>query len=45
MEATGGWPGLVERTVDLATRGGATLEAALETTRAQYSREASPATT
>ncbi|MGY5059232.1 hypothetical protein ACWDFR_35085 [Streptomyces sp. 900105755] len=40
MEATGGWPGLVERTVDLATRGGATLEAALETTRAQCSREA-----
>ncbi|MFF2326750.1 MULTISPECIES: hypothetical protein [unclassified Streptomyces] len=39
MEATGGWPALVERTVDLATRGGATLEAALETTRAQYSRE------
>lgn len=39
MEATGGWPGLVERTVDLATRGGATLETALETTRAQCSRE------
>jgi hypothetical protein len=31
MEATGGWPSLVERTVDLATRGGATLEKALAT--------------
>ncbi|MET8288376.1 ATP-binding protein [Streptomyces sp. NPDC005132] len=40
IAATGGWPILVERTVDLATRGGATLKAALETTRAQYSQEA-----
>ncbi|MEV5917916.1 hypothetical protein AB0N42_09515 [Streptomyces pseudogriseolus] len=39
IDATGGWPHLVERTVDLATRGGATLEAALETTKAVYARE------
>ena len=39
METTGGWPSLVERTVDLATRGGATLEAALEATRTRFSQE------
>ncbi|MDT0269806.1 hypothetical protein RM844_26325 [Streptomyces sp. DSM 44915] len=33
VEATGGWPSLVERTVHLATRGGATLETALEQIR------------
>ncbi|MEU6158234.1 hypothetical protein [Streptomyces sp. NPDC047130] len=39
VRATGGWPQLVERTVDLATRGGATLETALETIGALYLRE------
>lgn len=39
IEATGGWPSLVERTVDYATRGGSTLEAALETIQAQYAQE------
>lgn len=39
IEATGGWPGLVERTVDLATRGGSTLEAALEKIGAQHDRK------
>ncbi|WP_307538925.1 hypothetical protein [Streptomyces sp. V3I8] len=39
VDATGGWPHLVERTVDLATRGGATLETALETSKAVYDRE------
>jgi hypothetical protein len=39
IEATGGWPSLLERTVDYATRGGSTLEAALETIRAQYAHE------
>ncbi|WP_412711955.1 hypothetical protein [Streptomyces nanhaiensis] len=39
IAATGGWPGLVERTVDLATRGGSTLEAALETVKAQHGRK------
>ncbi|HEY5833835.1 hypothetical protein [Streptomyces sp.] len=38
VEATGGWPSLVERTVDLATRGGATLEAALEQVQTQCAR-------
>ncbi|MDX2680009.1 hypothetical protein [Streptomyces soliscabiei] len=38
-EATGGWPSLVERTVDYATRGGFTLEAAVETIQAQYAQE------
>ncbi|WP_275561064.1 hypothetical protein [Streptomyces sp. 5-6(2022)] len=39
IEATGGWPSLVERTVDYATRGGYTLEAALEAIQAQYAQE------
>ncbi|MDP9683106.1 hypothetical protein [Streptomyces griseoviridis] len=39
VDATGGWPHLVERTVDLATRGGATLETALETSKAVYDLE------
>ncbi|MFD5657304.1 hypothetical protein [Streptomyces hirsutus] len=39
VDATGGWPHLVERTVDLATRGGATLETALKTSKAVYDRE------
>ncbi|WP_164540781.1 hypothetical protein [Streptomyces abyssomicinicus] len=39
VNATGGWPHLVERTVDLATRGGATLETALEMSKAVYDRE------
>ncbi|MER6140834.1 hypothetical protein ABT174_12320 [Streptomyces sparsogenes] len=39
MEATGGWPNLVERTVDLATRGGYTLEAALEAIQAHYAQK------
>ncbi|MBO0913693.1 hypothetical protein [Streptomyces laculatispora] len=39
MEATGGWPSLVERTVDYATRGGFTLEGALEAIQAQYAQE------
>lgn len=39
MEATGGWPSLVERTVDYATRGGFTLEAALEAIQAQYDQK------
>lgn len=38
-EATGGWPSLVERTVDYATRGGFTLEAAVEAIQAQYAQE------
>nr|WP_143668548.1 hypothetical protein [Streptomyces sp. Alain-F2R5] len=39
VDATGGWPHLVERTVDLATRGGATLETALETSKGVYDQE------
>ncbi|WP_335940756.1 hypothetical protein [Streptomyces sp. PTD5-9] len=39
METTGGWPSLVERTVDFATRGGFTLEAALEAIRAQFAQK------
>ncbi|ARQ68820.1 hypothetical protein [Streptomyces marincola] len=38
IEATGGWPSLVERTVDYATRGGFTLEAALEAIQAQCAK-------
>ncbi|UFQ17787.1 MULTISPECIES: hypothetical protein [Streptomyces] len=40
IEATGGWPNLVERTVDAATRGGYTLEAALERIQDQCAQEA-----
>ncbi|CAL9472286.1 hypothetical protein SUDANB1_02852 [Streptomyces sp. enrichment culture] len=39
IEATGGWPSLVERTVDYATRGGFTLEAAVEAIQVQYAQE------
>ncbi|MEV7872663.1 hypothetical protein AB0P17_42670 [Streptomyces sp. NPDC088124] len=39
IEATGGWPSLVERTVDAATRGGFTLEAALEAIQDRYAQE------
>ncbi|WP_108933101.1 hypothetical protein [Streptomyces ardesiacus] len=39
IEATGGWPSLVERTVDYATRGGFTLEEAVEAIQVQYAQE------
>ncbi|UWM50912.1 hypothetical protein N0X72_18975 [Streptomyces carpaticus] len=39
IEATGGWPNLVERTVGYATRGGFTLEAALEAIQEQCAQE------
>ncbi|MDH6123195.1 hypothetical protein [Kitasatospora sp. GP82] len=37
-DATGGWPSVVERTVHQATRGGATLEAALDQVTAYFAQ-------